>query len=140
MDINKQLSRPEPTLGMRHIALFCKDLDSCVSFYTKILGMVIEWQPDQDNYYLTSGCDNLALHKANINFNPNQSQFLDHIGFILKTPEIVHEWYNFMVGSGVDIKTKPRTHRDGACSFYCQDPDGRVIQMIYHPPISDTTT
>ena len=34
------------------------------------------------------------------------------------------------------IKNEPRTHRDGARSFYCLDPDGNVVQMIYHPPIS----
>ena len=29
-----------------------------------------------------------------------------------------------------------KTHRDGARSFYLSDPDGVVIQMIYHPPIA----
>jgi hypothetical protein len=31
---------------------------------------------------------------------------------------------------------EPRTHRDGARSFYCQDPDGNAVQILYHPPIS----
>jgi hypothetical protein len=30
----------------------------------------------------------------------------------------------------------PRTHRDGARSFYCRDPEGNLVQMIYHPPIA----
>lgn len=29
-----------------------------------------------------------------------------------------------------------RNHRDGARSFYCLDPEGVVVQVIYHPPIS----
>lgn len=48
--------------------------------------MQIEWQPDGDNYYLTSGNDNLALHKASPAFKADQGQYLDHIGFILQTP------------------------------------------------------
>jgi hypothetical protein len=31
----------------------------------------------------------------------------------------------------------PRTHRDGARSFYCFDPAGNLVQFIYHPPISN---
>jgi catechol 2,3-dioxygenase-like lactoylglutathione lyase family enzyme len=30
-----------------------------------------------------------------------------------------------------------KTHRDGARSFYFKDPDGVLIQLLYHPPISD---
>ncbi|HEX7028333.1 MAG TPA: VOC family protein, partial [Gammaproteobacteria bacterium] len=25
---------------------------------------------------------------------------------------------------------------DGARSFYIKDPDGNIVQLIYHPPIS----
>jgi catechol 2,3-dioxygenase-like lactoylglutathione lyase family enzyme len=128
--------RPQAVSGLRHVALFCDNLTACLDFYTNILGMEIEWQPDPDNIYLTSGNDNLALHKAGCGFKASNYQYLDHIGFILDTPELVDEWYNYMIGNDIAIKTQPRTHRDGARSFYCQDPDGRIVQMIYHPPIS----
>ena len=32
--------------------------------------------------------------------------------------------------------TGPRTHRDGARSFYCRDPSGVRVQLIYHIPIA----
>jgi hypothetical protein len=35
------------------------------------------------------------------------------------------------------MRTQPRTHRDGARSFYCYDPDGTVVQVIHHPPVTD---
>lgn len=130
------ITRPEATSGLRHVAFFCEKLEECLKFYTNIIGMEIEWQPDVDNYYLTSGNDNLALHRADINFEAGQHQYLDHIGFILDTPDMVDKWYEYMVSQSIIIKTQPRTHRDGARSFYCEDPDGRVVQMIYHPPIS----
>jgi hypothetical protein len=33
----------------------------------------------------------------------------------------------------VVIKAAPRTHRDGARSFYCLDPDGNTVQFIFLP-------
>ena len=33
-------------------------------FYVDVLGFAVEWEPDPDNVYLTSGRDNLALHRA----------------------------------------------------------------------------
>ena len=97
--------------------------------------MHVEWQPDNDNIYLTSGNDNLALHRSDQDFNPT-NQKLDHIGFIINTPEQVDEWFGFLSHHNVTIRQPPRTHRDGARSFYCSDPAGTTIQLIYHPPIS----
>ncbi len=123
------------TLGLRHVALFVEKLEECRDFYVEFLGMAVEWQPDPDNIYLTSGNDNLALHRAKS--PPAESgQRLDHIGFILATPDEVDRWYEFLIQQDVKILMKPKTHRDGARSFYCNDPDGVAVQMIYHPPIS----
>ena len=123
------------TAGLRHLALTVKNLEDCLVFYTKILGMSIEWQPDNDNVYLTSGNDNLALHRAPDDFSPDKHQRLDHLGFIIETPEAVDQWHDYFVEHDVVIKAKPRTHRDGARSFYAADPDGNHVQMIYHPPL-----
>lgn len=130
------MNRPSATLGMHHIALHVQDLAASLKFYHDLLGMQIEWQPDPDNVYLTSGTDNLALHKAPPGFKMGVHQRLDHLGFILATPNDVDRWYEFFVAQSVVIKNQPRTHRDGARSFYCEDPDGNVVQMIYHPPLA----
>ena len=98
--------------------------------------MAIEWQPDDDNYYLTSGNDNLALHRSKEVVDRSNQQVLDHIGFILKEPDDVNEWHTFFAANAVEIMSPVKDHRDGARSFYCKDPDGNVVQMIYHPPIS----
>lgn len=130
------MTRPNPTAGMRHVALNISDLQACERFYVELLGMRVEWRPDPDNLYLTSGVDNLALHRGPAGFEPQGHQRLDHIGFILERPEDVDAWYEFLSAEGVAMKTEPRTHRDGARSFYCLDPDGNVVQMIFHPPLS----
>ncbi|PIE41777.1 MAG: glyoxalase [Gammaproteobacteria bacterium] len=126
---------PKPLSGMRHVALFVKEFAACEAFYVDMLGMKVEWRPDDDNLYLTSGWDNLALHRAD-DIDSNSRQRLDHIGFIIDEIEQVDIWYEFLLERNIEMKTKPRTHRDGARSFYCLDPDGTMVQFIYHPPIS----
>lgn len=135
--ISVKSNRPESTLGLRHVALSVQDLEACLHFYVDLLGMLIEWHPDADNVYLTSaGQDNLALHRSKHGAQPAGAQVLHHIGFILQTPDQVDAWHDFLAAEGVTIKSAARTHRDGARSFYCADPAGTVVQMIYHPPIA----
>ncbi len=130
------MKRPPATAGLRHVALNVKNLEACERFYVELLGMWVEWRPDADNVYLTSGSDNLALHRASSGVVPGDSQRLDHIGFIVRASEQVDAWHAFLKANGVAIVKDPKTHRDGARSFYCRDPDGNVVQMIHHPPIS----
>ncbi|MBI3561557.1 MAG: VOC family protein [Gammaproteobacteria bacterium] len=126
--------RPGSTLGLRHIALYVPDLGACERFYVELLGMRVEWRPDPDNLYLSSGHDNLALHRATTPISGQQR--LDHIGIIIETPQAVDAWYTFLNAQSVPMRSVPKTHRDGARSFYCEAPDGTVIQMIYHPPLA----
>lgn len=130
------MDRPSATAGLRHIALFVNNLEACEHFYVQLLGMKVEWRPDLNNVYLTSGNDNLALHRSNEDLSSNLAQRLDHIGFIIETPEQVDEWYEFLKHHKIAIRQPPRTHRDGARSFYCYDPANTSVQIIYHPPIS----
>lgn len=124
-------------LGLRHVALNVRDIRKSLEFYSTILGMTLEWMPDQDNAYLTSGSDNLALHKMPAGETPGKAQTLHHIGFVVQRPEDVDEWAERIRQHEIPLAAEPKTHRDGARSFYFHDPDGLLIQLIYHPPISD---
>ncbi len=123
-------------LGLRHVALSVRDIAKSIEFYTGVLGMKVEWQPDAENAYLTSGPDNLALHQLPENSTPSPAQLLHHIGFAVRRPDDVDQWAARVQSCGVSLAQSPKTHRDGARSFYFHDPDGVLIQLIYHPPIS----
>src|SRR5438876_12189982 len=79
-------------LGLRHVALNVRDVEKSIHFYSTVLGMEVEWRPDPDNAYLTSGHDNLALHKLPAGAEPGKVQTVHHIGFVVKHPENVDEW------------------------------------------------
>lgn len=128
--------KPPAHAGLRHVALRVEDLAACENFYVGLLGMHVEWRPDPDTVYLTSGNDNLALHRSRTPPAAGAGQRLGHIGFIIPRPADVDAWHDYLAGQGVTVLGAPRTHRDGARSFYCLDPAGNQVQIIYHPPLA----
>ena len=122
---------------MRHIALKVSDIGRSKKFYQNCLGMDIVWEPDPQNVYLSSGCDNLALHEVSPEFVAGaREQQLDHFGFLVETIDRVKELEQEFQTKGVKIIQPFKIHRDGSASFYCSDPDGIVIQMLYEPQLS----
>lgn len=129
------MAAPPATLGIRHVALKVRDLAKAEKFYAEILGYRVEWRPDPENVYLTRDADNLALHKAEKIIREDSA--LDHFGIMLKTASDVDAWASHLKSCGIILLKEPKTHRDGARSFYARDPEGNVIQFIHHPPIAD---
>ena len=123
-------------LGLRHLALIAWAFDEMKRFYIDRLGFAVEWEPDSDNVYLTSGADNLALHRGGPDRAVAAEGRLDHLGLLVRQADDVDRWAAYLDAHGVSLKARPRTHRDGARSLYLLDPDGNTIQIIYHPPIS----
>ena len=123
--------------GMRHVALKVKNVTQSKIFYQEILGMDVVWEPDAENVYLSSGCDNIAIHAVSANFAASaEEKQLDHLGFIVESTERVKELEQEFIAKGVRIVHPFNAHRDGSASFYCADPDGIVIQMLYEPHLS----
>lgn len=123
------------TRGLRHVALNVADVAVAVEFYSTLFGMEVVWQPDADNAYLSSGCDNLALHRTAEKI-ASAGQRLDHLGFVVERPEDVDRAAEVLAAHRVSLLKSPRTHRDGSRSLYCTDPDGNVIQILYEPTLS----
>ena len=131
------MKHPGKTDGLRHVALFVSDYEATEQFYSELFGMEVEWRPDSDNVYLTTWNDNLGLHRRK-NLGNSTETSLDHIGFFVNEREKIDYWFEFLSAHGVKIVTEPRDHRDGARSFYCLDPSGTRVQLIYHPPIANS--
>jgi catechol 2,3-dioxygenase-like lactoylglutathione lyase family enzyme len=122
-------------LGLRHLALRVRDPQASKRFYSDCFGMRVVWEPDPDNVYLSSGPDNLALHR-DAAVGPGA---LDHLGFIVDSRQEVDRLAEHFRGLGVTLAAEPRDHRDGSRSFYCLDPDGLRIQVLFEPTLSRQT-
>ncbi len=120
--------------GLRHLALTVADVARAREFYERVFGMKLVWRPDSDNAYLSSGCDNLALHRGNPGDRTAQS--LDHLGFIVATVADLEQAYEWAQRERLEIARPLKHHRDGSVSFYIRDPDGNVIQLLFEPSIS----
>jgi catechol 2,3-dioxygenase-like lactoylglutathione lyase family enzyme len=109
-----------------------------------VIGFREEWRPDPNTLYLRLHGDNLALHKFVPKDEADERAFaaragahLGHLGIVVRRMEDVDEWHAHLIAQGVTILAAPRTHRDGARSLYCADPDDNAVQILYHPPISE---
>ena len=121
--------------GLRHVALNVRDPQASKRFYADCFGMSVVWEPDPDNVYMSSGPDNLALHRSAAN-GPGA---LDHLGFIVDARDEVDRLAERFAKLGVTIAAAVKDHRDGSRSFYCLDPDGIRIQVLFEPTLSTQT-
>jgi len=123
---------PIATRGLAHLALNVSKLEETVRFYQDVFGMRVVWQPDADNVYLSSGRDNLALHRAH---EPRawQGSPLDHLGFFVDSADHVFAIARALSRRALAVVRPPRRHRDGSCSLYLEDPDGNVVQVLFEP-------
>ena len=55
---------------------------------------------------------------------------------MVETVERVKELETEFIARSVTIVHPFKVHRDGSASFYCADPDGIVIQILYEPTLS----
>jgi len=125
------VGRP-PLLGIRHVALYVGDLAAAERFWVDVMGYAVEWRPDPDNVYLCGARDNLALHRKDA---PPDGR-LDHVGIAVGAPGDVDAWAAYLSSKGVALKTQPKTHRDGSRSIYFHGPEGLLIQIIHHSPMT----
>ncbi len=128
--------KPPPLLGIRHVALFSRDLEASERFWVFVMGYAVEWRPDVDNVYLTGGKDNLALHRPPPGTRLAGRDRLDHIGVAVPQPEDVDAWAEHLGHHGVALVAPVKQHRDGSRSLYFRDPGGILVQIIHHTPVS----
>ncbi|MEZ9231746.1 VOC family protein [Vibrio amylolyticus] len=126
------MTRPEPFLGMKHLALVVSKFEECEYFYTEIIGMKVLRRANNNLVYLTLGQDNLSLGRAHSSRVHSETS-VDHFGFMVRSKEELNQWFEFMKEQGVTLLDTPHDHSDGARSFHCLDPEGHVVQPLYHP-------
>ena len=120
-----------PPLGLRHLALRVKDPQASKRFYQECFGMKIVWEPDPDNVYLSSGIDNLALHRDAVE-GPGA---LDHFGFVVGSKEEVDAVMEQARMAGAEIVKFAEDTFWGGYSGYFQDPDQHLWEVVWNPEL-----
>ena len=115
-----------------HLVLTTRDLERCVDFYTRVLGMSLE-RFGQGRLALRFGDQKINLHEAGQEFEPKATSptpgALD-LCFLADRP--LAEVIARLEGQGVKIVEGP-VERTGACfgllSVYVRDPDGNLVEI-----------
>jgi catechol 2,3-dioxygenase-like lactoylglutathione lyase family enzyme len=121
-----------PILGLRHLALRVADPQASKRFYCDSFGMAggVGAGPRQRLPVVGVRQPGPAPRRA------GGAGALDHLGFIVDSKEEVDRLAQQLGERGVAVAAAPRDHRDGSRSFYCLDPDGLRIQVLYEPTLS----
>jgi len=115
------MKESRPSLkGLRHLALRVSDMAAARAFYQELLGMTVVWEPDPENVYLTSGCDNLALHLMSevdrAAFSP-AGQTMDHLVLSWRVPRRFKRWRSRWKRRGYGSSSRSSVTGTGAARF-----------------------
>src|SRR5262249_31070305 len=121
---------PGRVRGLCHVALRVRDVRAAAAFYREHFDMRVVWSPDPENVYLSSGHDNLALHQVP-DIAPNGA--LDHLGFLVDSPDEVHAAAERLRARGVPIARGPRPPRRGSVPFSRRARDATLVQFLGLP-------
>jgi catechol 2,3-dioxygenase-like lactoylglutathione lyase family enzyme len=137
--VRKDMPDKKKTQGLRHLALRVRNVQNSQRFYERLFDMTVVWHPDPENVYLSTGYDNLALHQLSSEelsqFNLSRVHPLDHLVFLMDSPESVNALFTEATEQGITIVKPLKQHRDGSYSFYLHDPDQNTIQVIFEPTV-----
>jgi catechol 2,3-dioxygenase-like lactoylglutathione lyase family enzyme len=134
------LARPFKVIKIGPVRLFVKDLEKCLEFYTKILGLRVSEEVVYDGHrcvFLRCNTEHhsLALYpvelRAKLGLSPHTScmSFGNQVGDYQQLRNAV----DFLKANGVTIKYLPPELFPGIdYSAFAVDPDGHTIQLYYY--------
>jgi catechol 2,3-dioxygenase-like lactoylglutathione lyase family enzyme len=123
-------------LGLDHLVLTVRDIDTSVRFYRDVLGMTVE------HFSVADGSRRLALkfanqkinlHQAGAEFEPKAARATaGSADLCFLTGDHLADWQAHFLAQGIDVIEGPvaRTGAEGAIiSLYVRDPDGNLIEV-----------
>jgi catechol 2,3-dioxygenase-like lactoylglutathione lyase family enzyme len=134
------LARPFKVIKIGPVRLFVRDMEKCLEFYTKILGLRITEEIDWEGHrcvFLRCNTEHhsLALYpvelRAKLGLSPHTScmSFGNQVGDYQQLRNAV----DFLKANGVTIKYLPPELFPGIdYSAFAVDPDGHTVQLYYY--------
>ncbi len=116
-------------MQLNHVHLGARDVAATQAFYENYCGFVK--RADHGAGVFLDGDAGFLIAIDPVD-PPHEFPSWYHLGFCQNTPDTVRELYARMSADGVRF-TRELTEYDGeATVFYCLDPDGTKIEVIWH--------
>ena len=122
--------------SLDHLVLTTQDMEACIGFYTRVLGMEVRAFTVADGstrHALYFGVQKINLHVAGAEFHPHAARPVPgsaDLCFLTQTP--LEDWQRHLAGEGIPVLEGPvaRTGATGPLlSLYVRDPDGNLIEI-----------
>ncbi len=135
-------------IDVAHVNLNVTDLERAIRFYTEVLGFTVALQYEGAVAWLNfgqyregvaglgQGFHDLALYRV---VQPaiedrRTRAGMNHVALRLASPDEVDRAAEFLAVKGIRVLKGPQTHKeDNDRYLYFEDPDGNMIELVYHP-------
>ena len=128
------------TLGIDHLGLTVRDLDTTVAFFTDCLGWtVVGGKPDYPSQYVTDGTSVLTLWQVQtenpVAFDRKTNLGLHHVSFKIATEEKLNALYETVEDwPGIVVECSPEFSGSGPkVHFFVAEPGGLRLEFAYDP-------
>ena len=129
-----------PAKGIQHIDLAVGDVERSLAFYTELLGPLgfreearyPSYRGTEEVVYFSFGDEWIGFRPADGGEHRYYGVGLEHIAFLVDTPEEVEEAHGRAIDMGVRIHHPPEPDADvpGYYAFFAFDPDGIRIEVF----------
>jgi catechol 2,3-dioxygenase-like lactoylglutathione lyase family enzyme len=111
-----------------HVAIVVKDLETCVRFYSEVLGLESLERPafDFPGHWFQVG-PTTQLHLMVL--DETIPQTMRHMAIEV---EDFAETIRTLADRGINITDGPGKRIDGSDYLFCSDPDGNLIEIVKH--------
>jgi len=111
-----------------HMALVVRDLEKCVRFYEKVLGLETIERPDFGfpGHWFQFG-ETSQLHLMVM--NETIPETMRHMAIEVEDFNATIQTFE---AAGIQITEGPGKRVDGSNYLFCKDPDGNLIEIVKH--------
>ena len=117
------------------VRVFVTDLRKSLDFYTKTLGMEIDYTDEKNWAQFKSGEDvSLAIEKSDPNYMEQGSKLVGRFVGVTLMVDNLQEQYDRLVSKGVEFTGRPEKKPWGGTLAHLKDPDGNVLTLMQETP------
>lgn len=116
-----------------HLVLMLTSLEASAPYYQALMPL-LGFLPLQENYWRSPHGFIIQLHEAKAGTRPYEryGAGMNHLGFSVASPDVVHAVRRAMAERGFDVPDIQNP--DGVTALFMKDPDGIRFEISHFPP------
>jgi lactoylglutathione lyase len=122
---------PGAAMKIGFVTVFVTDFDKSLEFYTKTLGMAIDYTDNAHWAQFKSGEDvSLAIQKSTLDYVEQGSKMVGRFLGVTLMVDDIEQQYNYLAAKGVQFTGHPKKQNWGGTLAHLKDLDGNVLTLM----------